>query len=178
MQVPSVCFRLIVLELTSNLHWRTLPGAFSEVSGIDQITPEAKYHKNCIDKFISTKPKCDNLSDLNKRLLNQFLGMSIFKKWSIYYVSDLKEKLSKVLIENALVWPKHKVHWLKRSLNRNFGNQLINFVDSQKGIFYYLKGTVSSGIMAAQVKEMIKEFQYSGILIDSDHLIVTALIRM
>jgi hypothetical protein len=158
------------IVLKANLLRSTLPEVFSRVSGIDLMAAEAKYHKKCIDKFMATKPKCDDVPDLNKILFNQFLeGIeSRFREGRIYHISDLNEKLRKVLIENGLVWQKHRLLWLKRNLDRHFGNQLIKFVDPQKGTFYHLKGTVSPGAMAVQVKAMIKEFEYSAILIDSD----------
>jgi len=57
---------------------------------------------------------------------------------------------------------------LKRNLNGYLRNQLIKFLEPQNGTFYNKKGTVFPGLMAVQVKEMIREFEYSGILIDSN----------
>ena len=158
------------IVLKANLLWLTLPVVFSRVSGTDLIAAEAKYHKKCIDKFMATKPKCDVVHDVNKTIFALFLeGVeSRLKEGRIYYISDFKEKLRKVLIDNGLVWQKHRLLWLKRSLDRHFGSQLIKFVDPRKGTFYHLKGTVLAGDMAAQVKAMIEEFEYRAVLMDSD----------
>ncbi|KAK2722938.1 hypothetical protein QYM36_003208 [Artemia franciscana] len=162
------CSEAIVLK--ANLLWLTLPVVFSRVSGTDLIAAEAKYHKKCIDKFMATKPKCDVVHDVNKTIFALFLeGVeSRLKEGRIYHISDFKEKLRKVLIDNGLVWQKHRLLWLKRSLDRHFGSQLIKFVDPRKGTFYHLKGTVLAGDMAAQVKAMIEEFEYRAVLMDSD----------
>ena len=45
---------------------------------------------------------------------------------------------------------------------------LLSFVDCQKDTFYYLKGIVFPGLMVVQVEAMIRESEYSKILMGSD----------
>ncbi|KAK2710820.1 hypothetical protein QYM36_012115 [Artemia franciscana] len=131
--VAKVHAEAIVLK--ANLFWLTLPVVFSRVSGTDLIAAEAKYHKKYSDKFMATKPKCDVVHDVNKTIFAQFLEevKSKLKKRRIYHISDFKEKLRKVFIDNELVWQRHRLLWLKRSLDRHFGIQLIKLVDPRKG---------------------------------------------
>ena len=96
------------------------------------------------------------MHDVNITIFAQFLeGVeSRLKEGRRYYISDFKEKLRKVLIDNGLVWQNHRLLWCKRSLDRHFGSQLIKVVDPTKGTFYHLKGTVNGADSLLSVRSV------------------------
>ena len=72
---------------------------------------------------MATKPKCDVVHDVNKTIFAQFLeGVeSRLKEGRINHISDFKEKLRKVLIDNGLVGQTHGLLWLKKKFGQSSG---------------------------------------------------------